>query len=100
MTQSRRKKHSLHNESKLHHCCKVTCHRSLPLNHPAMYTNGLCERHFFLIDLPTNDNDNVNVDNYLTNESNEKQIEQTEKRDAPSCGDIRLIREVYDGRQW
>ncbi|CAF1617011.1 unnamed protein product [Adineta ricciae] len=98
MTQLRRKKHSLHKESKLHHCCKVICHRSLPLNHPAMYTNGLCERHFFLIDLPTIDD--VNVDNYLTNESNEKQIEQTEKLDVPLCGDIRLTREVYDGRQW
>ncbi|UJR28919.1 hypothetical protein I4U23_010137 [Adineta vaga] len=100
MTQSCRKKHSLPLGSKLHHCCKVKCHRSLPLNHPTMYTNGLCERHFFLIDLPMNDNDDVNVDNYLTNESNKKQIQQTKKQYEPLQGDIRLTREVYDGCQW
>jgi hypothetical protein len=100
MTQSRRKKHSLPLAGKLHHCCKMNCHRPLPLHHPTSFTNGLCERHFVSIDLPTNDNDDTNVANYLTNESKEKQIQQTEKQYEPLRGDTRLTREVFDGRQW
>ncbi|CAF0712432.1 unnamed protein product [Adineta steineri] len=102
MTQSRRKNLSAPKANKLHHCSKVKCHRSLPLNHPISYTNGLCERHFFLIDLPSiDDNNNDNINNsYLSNESKEKQIQQTKNQYEPLRGDTRIIREVFDGCQW
>lgn len=81
--------------NKTHHCSKVNCQRLLTLKHPISYTNGLCERHFFLIDLPSNTDDD-NDNNYLTDTSKEEKIPSTK----PLRGDTRTTREVFDGRQW
>jgi hypothetical protein len=95
MKQIHRKKDSLPVANKSHHCSKVKCHRSLPFNHPISYTNGLCERHFFSIDLSSSDDDDDNIN--LTNES---KVSSKKNQSQPLRGDIRNTREIYDGHQW
>lgn len=89
-------------------CIKDNCNRLLPWNHPTLYTNGLCERHFFSMDLSLNDDDNSNI-NGDTNNSNclisqsiskEKHIYSTINQYKPLRGDIRKTREIFDGHQW
>ena len=96
------KKNTLPIANKSHHCSKVKCHRSLPFNHPISYTNGLCERHFFSIDLSSSDDDDDNIN--LTNESKlsseKKQIYAIKNQFQPLRGDIRNTREIFDGHQW
>ncbi len=95
MTQTDRKNISSPVANKSHHCSKVNCQRLLTLKHPPSYTNGLCERHFFLIDLPSNIDDNC-----LNNMSKENQIQSTKNHYEPLRGDTRITRQVFDGCQW
>ncbi len=75
-------------------CFKVKCRRSLSRHHPISYTNGLCERHFFAIDLSPNDDINSN------NKSKEKKISSIKHHYQPLRDDIRKTHEIFDGRQW
>ncbi len=85
--------------NKSHHCIKAKCHRSLPSNHPISYTNGFCERHFFEMNLSSNDNDdNQNIN--LNKKTKEKKISSIKHQYQPLQDDIRKTREIFDGRQW
>ncbi|CAF0778930.1 unnamed protein product [Rotaria sordida] len=90
--------------NKSHRCAKAKCNRSLPWNHPISYSNGLCERHFFSIDLSSSDDDEINSNNNLTNKSKllskKSHIYSTNNQYQPSRGDIRKTREIFDGHQW
>jgi hypothetical protein len=88
--------------NKSHRCFKAECRRSLPLNHPITYTNGLCERHFFSIDLPSSGDDDDDKNNNLINESKllSKENESIKNQFQPSRGDIRKTREIFDGHTW
>ncbi|CAF3518280.1 unnamed protein product [Rotaria sp. Silwood1] len=99
---------------KSHRCAKAKCNRSLPRSHPISYSNGLCERHFFSIDLSSSDdddddNDNDNDDTNSNNHkliveskllSKENHINSTNNQYQPLRGDIRKTREIFDGHQW
>jgi hypothetical protein len=102
MTSIRHKNISLPVANKSHHCIKVECRRSLPINHPMSYTNGLCERHFFEMNLSSNDDDdkNINLNNKSKLSSKEKKIYPIKHRYQPLENDIRQTREIFDGRQW
>src|SRR5689334_14042617 len=104
MAQTHHQNISLPIANKFYRCSKVKCYRSLPLNHPISYTNGLCERHFFSIDLSSSDDDDDNNNNNLTNESKlsstKRQISSAKNQYQPVRGDIRKTREIFDGHQW
>ncbi|CAF1335408.1 unnamed protein product [Rotaria magnacalcarata] len=94
--------------NKSYRCIKAKCNRSLPWNHSTSYSNGLCEQHFFSIDLPSSDDDDddddTNSNNNLIDElkilSNKKCIYSTNNQYQPLRGDIRNTREIFDGHQW
>ncbi|CAF3908044.1 unnamed protein product [Rotaria sp. Silwood2] len=93
--------------NKSQRCAKAKCNRLLPWNHPISYSNGLCERHFFSIDLSSSDdddNDDTNNNNNLIHESRllskEKTFYSTNNQYQPLQGDIRKTREIFDGHQW
>ncbi|CAF4073803.1 unnamed protein product [Rotaria sp. Silwood2] len=93
--------------NKSQRCAKAKCNCLLPWNHPISYSNGLCERHFFSIDLSSSDdddNDDTNNNNNLIHESRllskEKTFYSTNNQYQPLQGDIRKTREIFDGHQW
>ena len=105
MTQNRHKNISLPVANKSCHCMKVKCYRSLPSNHPISYTNGLCERHFFSIDLSSSDDDDHdNTSNKLMNKSKlsfKKEEISSKKNSYQSLqDDIRKTRQISDDHQW
>ena len=77
-------------------CFKPHCPCPVSNRHPIWYTNGLCERHFFEINLlPNND---VRLHSKLI--SKEKEIISMNDQYQPLRDDIRQTREIFDGRQW
>lgn len=101
MTPTYRQNISLPVANKSHHCIKANCHRSLPTNHPLSYTNGLCERHFFEMNILPNDDDDDVGDKYLTlNTQLKSSSKQKKTSNQPLENDIRKTREIFDGRQW
>ena len=66
-------------------CGKIDCSNFLSSrHHPTWYSNGLCERHFFEMDLDRN----------LTKKNS------IHHRYQPLRDDIRNTREIFDGHQW
>jgi hypothetical protein len=104
MTPTRHENISLPVANESHHCIKVKCHNPLLTNHPISYTNGLCERHFFEINLSFNDDDNndknINLNNKSKLSSKEKKISSIKNLYRPLQNDIRKTREIFDGHQW
>lgn len=80
---------------KSHRCLKVHCPCPVSNRHPIWYTNGLCERHFFEINLQPIDQNDVDAHSKLI--SQEKPINDQYQ---PLRDDIRQTREIFDGRQW
>jgi len=101
MTPIRHENISLPVANKPHHCIKAKCHNPLLTNHPISYTNGLCERHFFEINLSSNDDDNnINFNNKSKLSFKEKKISSIKDLYRPLQNDIRKTREIFDGYQW
>jgi hypothetical protein len=74
-----------------HHCMKIHCSNLVSSkHHPIWYSNGLCERHFFEINLLSNDIErNLNKKSHSIND-----------RYQPLRDDIRKTCEIFDGHQW
>lgn len=82
---------------KSHQCIKIHCPCPVSNRHPLWYTNGLCERHFFEMNLLPIDVDDLPL------KSNSKLISQEKSIDhqyQPLRDDVRQTREIFDGRQW
>lgn len=85
------------------HCLKAKCQRSLPKNQPILYTNGLCERHFFEMNLSSNDIDNdknIHLNHKSKLSSKEKNFYTIKNHYQPLKNDIRTTREIFDGNRW
>lgn len=77
------------------HCSKRHCPCPVSNRHPIWYTNGLCERHFFEMNLPSDD---VHLQSKLL--SKENVMISMNDQYQPLPDDIRQTREIFDGRQW
>ena len=100
MTHTRRRARRLSSDlaKKSTRCGKAGCQRSLPLNHPASYTNGLCERHFFSMDCSSSDDEQRTDRTELSRREEETKVIDTPLQ--PIRGDVRQTRETFDGHQW
>lgn len=87
--------HHQNKANKSHHCLKIHCPYLLSSqHHPTWYSNGLCERHFFEMDLlPTDIDRNLNKKSKLS-------LKEKKNHYQPLRDDIRKTREIFDGHQW
>ena len=93
MTQTRHRNKLVPVANKSHHCLKVSCPFSLPFEHPTWYTNGLCERHFFEMNLLPHDDDDIDLN--LNKKSKEKKIHTGDYQYQPLRDDIRQTCEIF-----
>lgn len=103
MTSTRNENISLPVANKSQHCFKAKCRCSLPTNRPILYTNGLCERHFFEMNLSSNDIDydkNLHLNHKSKLSSKEKKLYTIKHHYQPLKNDIRTTREIFDGNRW
>lgn len=80
-------------------CFKLHCPCPVSNRHPIWYTNGLCERHFFEMNLLPNDVP-LPSKSKMKLISKEKEIISINDQYQPLRDDIRQTREIFDGRQW
>ena len=83
-------------ENESHRCVKINCSNLMSSkHHPIWYSNGLCERHFFEIDLSKNE-----IDRKLNKKSKVKKTKSINHQYQPLRDDIRQTREIFNGHQW